>query len=1316
MGMGTRRPTLAILVSLCALMGVLASSNAVATATVTHQYLSQITEIPAGPSVALPGRLKEVGAMNVDSGKLYVGEEGGGEVVYRVDEFDAATGAFVSQFPQVSSVTEMGRHGIAAGHATGEEQVYVGAFSEGKRVVAVFDGEGHLLDKWSGSDTPGGAFVEVGGIAADNSTNLNDWAAGDVYVADRAGGAVDVFKPAAGGTEEYVTQLEPEILSQAPWAVAVDQLNGDVAVIYNRETIDVFEPTVFGKYALIRQLTGTPAAPFHRINSLAVDGGNGDMYVAEGESGIVYQFSETGQYLGRLTGTPTAAFRSVRSLAVDPATHDVYVGDFRETEPSVVDVYGPGIVIPDVVTVPVTEVKTVGEGQIEARLNGTVNPDKEGEASCQFVWGETREFGRTASCEPEEVADGESPVAVHATLGGAGLLAPDTTYYYRLQATNKNGTNPGEPGQDLEFTTPGPGMHGAAVSAVRAESVTFDAKIDPRGAPTSYYFQYGTSTAYGSDVPALSEGAKYGTAIGSGEGDVEVSQHVQGLSGATVYHYRVVVVSELTPGKLEYFYGPDQRFTTQTVGVPEQLPDGREWEMVSPPHKEGVLLGWIYQTIVQASSTGDAFTDWTSVEPTEDEAAGAYGFYESVFFGRGADGWTSRTITPPHSRAGASPVGAGGEYRFFSEDLSKAALQPFGPFTALTPNVTESTPYLRTDFSSGNPGELCTTGCYQPLVSAANVPPGTQFGDEPGGECSASFCGPVLLSGTPDLSHLILESAVALTATPLEGHNGLYEWAGGQLQLVNTLPQSESNEQGGSVSVETHLGSLNGEAVHAVSDDGSRIIWMGKTGIKGRHLYLRDTAKRETIRLDVFQGVEKGPEANYVIDYAAASQDGSRIFFLDGERLTPDATAEEQQPDLYEYDLNAPAGSRLTDLSSSAKPQEPAAVTGVPGTGDDGSYVYFFAPGALAPGATTGKCELQPTPGETRLCNLYVRHSGETTFIAGLPQDDFHDWGPLEQLPARVSPNGHWFAFMSDRNLTGHDTTDAVSKHPDEEVYLYDAVHDKLACASCNPTGARPVGVEYGDGQLVGAVGLFAGKQWVASNVPPWTSYEQGEARHQSRYLSDSGRLFFDSHDALVPQDVNGTQDVYEYEPVGIGDCGASSATFSESSGGCVEPVSSGTSNEESAFLDASETGGDVFFLTAAKLASQDFDNQLDIYDARECTASNACFAHEPVAPPACDTGEACKPAQSQQPTLFGSPSSATFSGAGNVAQPASGKASPKSVTRGQKLRRALRTCHRKKKHRRRMACERSAKHRYGAKATTRAASSPHDLSGRTGR
>ena len=74
-----------------------------------------------------------------------------------------------------------------------------------------------------------------------------------------------------------------------------------------------------------------------------------------------------------------------------------------------------------------------------------------------------------------------------------------------------------------------------------------------------------------------------------------------------------------------------------------------------------------------------------------------------------------------------------------------------------------------------------------------------------------------------------------------------------------------------------------------------------------------------------------------------------------------------------------------------------------------------------------------------------------------------------------------------------------------------------------------------------------------------------------------------------------GVENVYEYEPAGVGGCGGSS-------GGCVALISSGTSHKESAFLEATPSGNDVFFLTAAQLAPAGHRRRFDIYDARECT------------------------------------------------------------------------------------------------------------------
>jgi len=148
---------------------------------------------------------------------------------------------------------------------------------------------------------------------------------------------------------------------------------------------------------------------------------------------------------------------------------------------------------------------------------------------------------------------------------------------------------------------------------------------------------------------------------------------------------------------------------------------------------------------------------------------------------------------------------------------------------------------------------------------------------------------------------------------------------------------------------------------------------------------------------------------------------------------------------------------------------------------------------------------------------------------------------------------------------------------------------------------------------------------------------------------------------------------VYEYEPAGVGSCATSQTIYSTAAGGCQSLISSGTSPQESAFLDASESGGDVFFLTLQKVLRGDENDAPHVYDAHECTPTAPCFPTPPVPPPPCETGEACKAAPNPEPATFGQPPSATFSGAGNLAavQPApttkrhsTGKPKPKPKRR----------------------------------------------------
>lgn len=1327
-----RRP---VLVSLCALVGVAAPAGVSARGAVLHHYLPEVSKtisegVPASSGAPLPGLVTGSGSMAVDSGHLWVAEAIQGTNSTRIDEFDAGTGAFVSQFPQVPSLSYLFQ-GVAVAHANGD--VYVAGDEKREGRVAVFNAAGGLLGVWTGADTPGeakafGCFEcnGPGGVAVDNS--VSGPAAGDVYVSSPALRVVDVFrKPEVDGKEpsvENVGQLTgtcpvegttcapgETIPFHSPEKVAVDGSSGHLLVLdsaseevegrtISRSVVDVFEPELLGGYVFVRQIK-LPVG--EQASNLAVDGGSGEIYVAgktqSSDLGFVDQFSPVGVFLGRITGedTPGGDIRTLQSLAVDPESHDVYLGDYREgrapQQPSVVDVFGRDLVIPDVTTGPASNVTPSS-----ATLTGTVNLDKEGEATCQFVWGTTREFGQPPASCSKPVTEEESSVQATLSKATGSELEPDTTYFYRLQATNKNGLNSGQSGQDESFTTPGPGMHEEAVSNVAATSATFTARINPHNAPTTSYFQYGTSSAYETSVPVAP-----GLPLGSGEGDVEASpQHVQGLSADTVYHYRVVAVSEPSPGRFEEFDGPDQTFTTQRASGALSLPDGRSWELVTPPEKKGALFSWIGGSgIIQASSGGDAIADIAS-QPTEAEPQGYSPKGVSVLSTRGAAGWSSQDISPPRDRS-PEVTGGGLEYKFFSEDLSLGIVDPSSggaAGTLLSSQASEPTPYLRTDYLNGDVNAHCQGSCFTPLVTAGNTPPGTVFGTN-----EFEGRGPTFVGGTPDLSHVVLASRVQLTSTPAEG--GLYEWAAGGLRLVSVLPAAEGGVAAGAV----ELGGDTGSETYArqvVSDDGSRVIWNGKGSETGenhpKHLYLRDMVKGETLRLDLPQG---GTQTNTNMPlYRVASSDGSRVFFLDEEHLTSESSRGGR--DLYEYDLNAPLGSRLTDLSVDRHANEVANVSTVMGASQDGSYVYFGAEGALAPGAVHGRCGGTALEGgETERCNLYVRHAGVTRLVAALSAEDFPSFG-YKSLPVRVSPNGRWLAFTSNRSLTGYDTRDAVSGRPDEEVYLYDANGNRLVCASCNPTGARPVGVEYGaiNAKLVGGFAVWDRPTWIAANLPPWTT----DSRYQSRYLSDSGRLFFDSNDALVSQDVNGTEDVYEYEPMGVPmgsqyECTSSSVAFSVRSGGCVGLISFGASSEESAFLDASATGGDVFFLTASKLVSQDFDTALDVYDAHECTTGAPCLAVPPISPPACSTGDSCKPAPSPQPALFGSPSSATFSGAGNVS---SSRVAPvltsRALTRGRKLASALRACRKKHGRARRSVCERNARKRYGPAKRSRKA------------
>ena len=802
-------------------------------------------------------------------------------------------------------------------------------------------------------------------------------------------------------------------------------------------------------------------------------------------------------------------------------------------------------------------------------------------------------------------------------------------------------------------------------SNVSSGSATLQAQVNPEGTATEFKFEYGRSVVYEMSAPVPEGNA------GAGGSATVVSAHVQGLLPDTIYHFRVVA-TRLSPK--ETVDGTDEALTTQSANGELTLPDGRVWELVSPATKDGALIPPLQEhgELVQAAENGGAIS-YTAIGPVEADPAGNANETQILSVRDADGGWASQDIATPHEVATGVAFDTGQEYKFFSPELSVGLVEPFGSGAPpLSPGASEQTVYLRADAplspegsEQGIHSEAVMEGGYKSLVTSkpgyANVQPGVEFGGQ------VKFAG-----ATADLNHIVLHSNVPLTAETPEGHRteegGLYEWEGGLLQLVSILPENGEQERN------AFLGGREGyNARDAISSTGSRIVWSAK-----KELFMRNLPNEQTVELDANQGGEGGrPTAQFQL----ANSDGSQVFFTDEAKLTAESTANPGEPDLYECEMVEDSvgavSCKLSDLTLDTGGS--ADVQGVVLAGSNsGSYIYFVAEGRLTGEEKNGQGE----EAQVGMDNLYVLHYSDEqqrweapVFVAALSEEDSPDWGGqtlpgnLGKVTSRVSPNGHYVAFMSERSLTKYDNLDVNSGVPDEEVFLYDALSKRLVCVSCNPTGERPAGVldsveaNGGEGLLVDQQEIWSGDRWLAGSIPGWTAMEEATARYQARYLSDDGRVFFDSSDALVPQAANGLMDAYQYEPVGIGSCESSSGIFSESSDGCVGLISSGSSGDESVFMDASESGEDVFFLTAAPLVSADKDTAFDVYDAHVCSELAPC-AVQALSPPPCVTEASCKAAPSLQPSIFGASGSATFTGTGNLASSSSGTTTPKKITK----------------------------------------------------
>jgi hypothetical protein len=954
------------------------------------------------------------------------------------------------------------------------------------------------------------------------------------------------------------------------------------------------------------------------------------------------------------------------------------------------------VAVPEVVTGAGGELRVQSPTLYRATLNGTVNPQGVQLTDCHFEYVSEAGYepfapdpyaaGQTAACVP---AAGAIPAdaEVHAVSAVVAGLAPSTTYHFRLQATTEGPAF----GEDGVFVTPPPppppSIEGAVAADLTASSADLQARVNPHELDTTYHFEWGTSAAYGTSVPVPDGDA------GAGASAVPVSTHLSGLSADTTYHWRAVAsnASGTTTGV-------DHVFVYDTAGG-GGLPDGRAYEMVSPPQKNGALIGAVsagpLPAIAEDGSRVILGTIQCFAGAGSCTAARAY-VGTPYEFSRTAGGWVASSLAPSAAQFELST------WRLYSADAGTAL---FNMPTA---------PFGEDDFYARRPdGSFVDIG---PL-------------SQPAGGLNLGVLQTAVAAATADLSHVAFQvyNETGLPpawpfspGVPGELTSSLFEYVGtgnSEPSLVGVSGGLDSTDLISMCSTALGSGSLPGR----MSTDGSMVYFTAEpcgsgTGVNAgvpvpvQELFARvdnGEAGAHTVAISQPSAISPAPPNRECTTSACventtntaqfrdarfigASADGSRAFFTSEQQLTDSAS--EGSSNLYLYDFASPVGERLVDVSA-GDPSGGPRVRGVMALSSDGSHVYFVANGVL-----TGTANSQGQVARDGAENLYVFErdagypQGRVAFIAALPQADGGEWSRPGN-PANVTPDGRFLVFTSSGALTPDMTrTDGA-----RQVFCYDALTGELVRISIGEHGFN----DNGNGGAGNA--LIVAARYDFGLASP--------ARMDPTMSHDGAFVFFMSPVALTPGALDNVQvgaieqrpvyaeNVYEYhegQVYLISD--GRDANPGEGRSGCDGSFSA------VCLLGVDGTGANVFFTTADPLVPQDTDTQQDVYDARVCTSGESCIAASAPAGAGC-VGEGCHGVPAGAPSLPGA-GSAVFSGAGNLAPPASGPAvKTRGLSRAQKLARALRACRAERRARRRAGCEALARKRYGSKSRARSTS-----------
>ncbi|MBN1268031.1 MAG: choice-of-anchor J domain-containing protein [Kiritimatiellae bacterium] len=269
--------------------------------------------------------------------------------------------------------------------------------------------------------------------------------------------------------------------------------------------------------------------------------------------------------------------------------------------------------VPTVATVPATLITNNA-----ATLNGTVNPNAQA-TTYWFEYGTSTSYGATT---PHTGAgSGSTAVAVSNRVTG---LSDSTTYHFRLVATNAGGANQGADEAFMTIGTPSaPQTVTDPATAISATSARLHGTVNPCGAATLCWFEYGATTNYGLTTTPAS--------AGSGWSFLAVSNTVGELNPSSTYHFRLVASNSL--GKT---VGADQKFDSTAVTA----------TLLAEDFENGgsIPAGWLQQYLTNTMSW--LFVNGDGAREYDKPASAHSGSYNANLYYGGYTPRTTRLITP----------------------------------------------------------------------------------------------------------------------------------------------------------------------------------------------------------------------------------------------------------------------------------------------------------------------------------------------------------------------------------------------------------------------------------------------------------------------------------------------------------------------------------------------------------------------------------------------------------------------------------------------------------------------------------------------